>query len=346
MTCVSVILPNYNHEKYLEERIESILAQTFQDFELIIMDDCSTDQSIKVLEKYKYHPKVSQFIINKTNTGSTFSQWNYGVSLAKGKYIWIAESDDIAKENLLESLVLVLDKNPDVVLAYCQSLQIDEHRVINGSWYEWTKVFGEKNIFSEAFIMNGEEFIETYMLYRNVIPNASAVIFRKKTYNEVGGGLPLLRYTGDWYLWVKLLSKGNIFFSNKELNFFRRHQTSVIYKSVLNNSKPELVLKSNLMLNKFLLDFFTCFNNEKLRYKYYVLYRFSQANFLILSIMFMRFSLLIREKKNAELNNISIMYYVFILLGYYFYNLIRFIFKMKLLEKVYFYLGYFKVFSK
>lgn len=93
---VSVILPNYNHVVYLKERIESILNQTYQNFELILLDDCSADNSCDILNAYKEHPKVSALMLNEKNTGNTFLQWDRGIRLAKGKYVWIAESDDTA----------------------------------------------------------------------------------------------------------------------------------------------------------------------------------------------------------------------------------------------------------
>ena len=71
---VSVIVPNYNHAAYLRERLDSILNQTFQDFELILLDDCSTDASLLMLRDYATHPRVSQLVVNEKNTGSTFAQ--------------------------------------------------------------------------------------------------------------------------------------------------------------------------------------------------------------------------------------------------------------------------------
>ena len=73
---VSVIVPCYNHAPYLKQRIESILNQTYQNFELILLDDVSPDESAEILLSYKDHPKVSHCIINEKNSGSTFHQWN------------------------------------------------------------------------------------------------------------------------------------------------------------------------------------------------------------------------------------------------------------------------------
>ena len=78
---VSVIVPNFNHAPYLAQRIDSILAQTFADFELILLDDCSTDSSREVIERYREHPKVAHIVVNERNSGSTFAQWRRGLAL-------------------------------------------------------------------------------------------------------------------------------------------------------------------------------------------------------------------------------------------------------------------------
>ena len=104
---VSVVIPNYCHSKYLEQRIESVINQTYKNIEIIILDDCSPDEgaSKAVIEKYRNKPLISHIVYNEVNSGSTFKQWNKGIVLAKGELVWIAESDDFAKETMLEELV-------------------------------------------------------------------------------------------------------------------------------------------------------------------------------------------------------------------------------------------------
>ena len=101
----SVIIPNYNHAKYLEERIQSVLNQTYQNLELILLDDKSTDNSLEVINKYRDNPHVSQIVVNEHNSGSAFKQWHRGIELAIGELIWIAESDDYCSPTFLEVLV-------------------------------------------------------------------------------------------------------------------------------------------------------------------------------------------------------------------------------------------------
>lgn len=118
MPLVSVVVPNYNYARYLPERMESIFSQTFQDYEVILLDDCSTDNSKEIIEQYRNHPKVSAIVYNDQNSGSPFKQWRKGVEMAKGKYVWIAESDDSAKPEFLATGVNLLEENPEAVLAF------------------------------------------------------------------------------------------------------------------------------------------------------------------------------------------------------------------------------------
>src|ERR1700692_712779 len=128
---VSVIVPNYNHAGFLRQRLDSIFGQTFQDFEVILMDDCSADASRSIISEYANNSRVrTEF--NVENSGSTFKQWNKGVRLARGEYVWIAESDDYADELLLDELVSRLDSNPKTVFAYCRSGCVSEDGQIGG----------------------------------------------------------------------------------------------------------------------------------------------------------------------------------------------------------------------
>src|SRR5476649_961009 len=99
---VSVIIPNYNHEPYLEQRINSVLNQTYKNIEVIILDDNSTDSSRQVIERYRADTQIKHIVYNHTNSGSPFIQWKKGIDLAKGKYIWMAESDDYSDLTFLE----------------------------------------------------------------------------------------------------------------------------------------------------------------------------------------------------------------------------------------------------
>src|ERR1041384_7243968 len=100
MPAVSVIIPNYNHARYLRRRVESVLGQTYQDFEVILLDDGSTDDSRGIIASYEGDARVT-IAMNAANSGSVFKQWNKGVQMARGRYVWIAESDDYAGPGFL-----------------------------------------------------------------------------------------------------------------------------------------------------------------------------------------------------------------------------------------------------
>ena len=128
---VSVIIPNYNYANYIIERIDSVLMQTYPIYELIILDDCSPDNSVEVINKKieqikKEYPEIKiQFIINEKNSGGcVFKQWKKGFDAATGEFIWIAEADDSAENNFVEELVKPFDDS-EVVLSYCESARID-----------------------------------------------------------------------------------------------------------------------------------------------------------------------------------------------------------------------------
>lgn len=228
---VSVIIPNYNHAAYLQQRIETVLYQTLEPFEIIILDDCSTDNSVEIIETYvSKHPQI-KFIKNEVNSGSTFAQWNKGVSLAKGDLVWIAESDDMASSIFLQNNVSFFEKDEKIVLAYCQSNRINSSGIVTGSWKDFTDDL-DSTLFCKAFIIEGKEYIERFLIHRNTIPNASAVVFSKSAYEKSGGATSNLKNVGDWLTWIQILCYGKMAYSPLLLNEFRAHDESVIAKSI------------------------------------------------------------------------------------------------------------------
>ena len=189
---VSVIIPNYRHAPYLRERIDSVLNQTFQDFELILLDDCSPDDSREIILSYKDNPHVAHIVLNEENTGNTFIQWDRGVSLAQGKYIWIAESDDVAKPELLETLVRELEQRPQTAVAFCHSQMIDsESHPMALTWHR----HGSSG---RVEVYDGSWYLRHKMLVHNHIYNASMTVFAKSAFRSVPSAYQQYRYCGDW----------------------------------------------------------------------------------------------------------------------------------------------------
>ena len=230
---ISVIVPNYNHAPYLNRRIDSILNQTYQNFELIILDDKSNDNSKEIIEQYRSNPHISHIIYNEENTGSTFKQWNKGISLAQGEYIWLAESDDVADPELLQTLFNNINKDVEIVLSFCQSYQINGQGEITGDFIARTEDINPE-LFATEFVMDGKEFTSENLIYRNIIPNASAVLFKKEIFSKIGTASDKVSFSADWLLWMQILEYGKVIFSPRKLNYFRRHDKSWVISSITN----------------------------------------------------------------------------------------------------------------
>lgn len=223
-----MIIPNYNHEKYIKNRILSVLNQTFQDIELIILDDNSTDGSKDIIEQFRDHPKVSHIIYNSCNSGSTFRQWEKGFAYSKGEYIWIAESDDDCAPVFLESCLSHLENQPKVSLAFTDS------KFIDGDGAEIIRKFSLLSSILEKYMYSWKMLdfkrLVSRMLFRNIVINASAVVFRRRLLNQVES-CDKYRYCGDWLFWCSLVRGGNILFVDQKLNFFRQHLNKVTPKA-------------------------------------------------------------------------------------------------------------------
>jgi glycosyltransferase involved in cell wall biosynthesis len=224
---VSVILPNYNYSRFLDERIESILSQSMQDFELILLDDASTDNSTEVLEKYASHPKVSHYVVNSTNSGSPFAQWQKGVSLAKGKYIWIAEADDSSTPEFLEKSITTMEANPNVVLCFTGSKAIDQNgEPLQIDFTRLTTKRMQKRIGS-TLIHKGTDYIVHNMFWGCYVYNASATVFRRECSDaDMFAQSMRMRNSGDWLFWTKLMERGDVAEIYESLNIIRRHQNT------------------------------------------------------------------------------------------------------------------------
>jgi glycosyltransferase involved in cell wall biosynthesis len=229
MPSVSVIIPNYNHARFLSERIESVLQQSFTDFECIVLDDGSTDNSRGIIEGYAARDARIKFYPSQINSGSPFVQWNKGVQLAKHDLIWIAESDDSCDADLLASLVNIHLQNPGIGLAYCQSLKIDDAGNTTGSWDAFKDDL-DNDLFKVNFVMEGMDFISRFLIHKNVIPNASAVVFKKSVFDEAGGADESLATNSDWLCWLAMLVNHTVAFVAHPHNRFRFHADSVIAK--------------------------------------------------------------------------------------------------------------------
>lgn len=218
MPTVSVIIPNYNHARFLTQRVESVLEQSYQDFELILLDDCSSDGSREILESYRDNAHVSHIVYNDINSGSAFKQWNKGIALAKGEWIWIAESDDWADPQFLKTIVEGIKTHPKCGLAYCLSYMTDEE---GHPLWEITANDGIKKY-------DGKRFVTEKLVLTSTIMNVSSCVFRKELFKPEKQTLyEHMRLCGDWFFYMLLAEQTDVLKVRKPLNYCRRHGDNI-----------------------------------------------------------------------------------------------------------------------
>ena len=228
---VSVVVPNYNYARYLRERLDSIAAQTLPIFELIVLDDASTDNSAAVIETFLSAGTIPHvFVRNERNSGSAFAQWLRGVEIARGDLIWIAEADDLAEPEFLAEAVSAFD-TPGTAISYTESRQIDEHGQILSEHYLDYVADIDASKWTQPYRNDGRDEIASALFIKNTIPNVSGAVFRRDALlaamTENRDEILSYRNAGDWVTYLRVLEKGSLAFSPRALNTHRRHQGSV-----------------------------------------------------------------------------------------------------------------------
>ncbi|MCI0466489.1 MAG: glycosyltransferase [Beijerinckiaceae bacterium] len=221
-TAISVIVPNYNHARFLDERFESILRQRRKPDEIIFLDDGSDDNSLEIARNWQAKSPVP-FIIaaNEANSGSPVKQWMKGIELAAGGLIWIAESDDSSYPGFLAGLATAF-ADPDVVLAYCDSEVTGPEGELLSSTYRFYTGTLSKTKWLCGYVEDGAAEIANALAIKNTIPNVSAVLFRRAALVQSMSAAAGFRYCGDWAIYAACLQKGKIAYKPRALNMHRR----------------------------------------------------------------------------------------------------------------------------
>lgn len=222
MAIVSVIVPNYNHGQFLKQRIDSILDQTYQDFELILLDDASSDNSRDIIESYRGNDHVSHIVYNVNNGGTPFKQWDKGIELSRGEWIWIAESDDFADVLFLEVLMATVRKYPEVGFAFSSTFFVDSNGKIIGQNYN----NDPKN---SHCIHGSHSFIKDRLFIRNTIDNVSECLFKKELYcSEKKQLYEWMKLCGDWFFYVLLARQTDVLEIFPSLSYYRKHSFNTV----------------------------------------------------------------------------------------------------------------------
>ena len=227
MISFSVIIVTYNHAAYLEERIASVMAQTYPHFEVIFMDDASTDGSQTIIERYRHHLKVSHLRLNKTNNGYQSHNWQQAIQLAAHSWIWIAEGDDVADPQFLEKAAEVLS-NRQPALYYTDAYKLEEGKQktesllysrIKDSFFQtrhWNSDYGE----------DGHTELDSYHKYVCIVNNVSAAIFPRQAALEVLAHFPHKRFYSDWLFFAQLMERLPVQYVAKPMTGYRAYPQS------------------------------------------------------------------------------------------------------------------------
>lgn len=227
---ISVVVPNYNYSNYLYQRVYSILNQNYKIHELIILDDASKDNSLFYIKQIEQ--KISGFVnvkvvVNDINSGNAFSQWQKGINLATGDYVWVAEADDYAKKNFLNEVVSPLKKNNNIVISYADTGFIDSNGYITkNSLVDQIDIL-KTNHWNASYVNKGISEINCYSYLNCTIPNVSGTIIKKGNYDEIFESAKKFHQSGDWFTYLNILNLGDISYINKTLNYYRVHGNNI-----------------------------------------------------------------------------------------------------------------------
>lgn len=236
LSLVSIVVTSYNHAEYLPERMDSLLAQTYTNLEINVVDDCSTDDSVEVLAHYESDPRVRLTLL-KQNVGYA-QAGNLGVSLSKGEYIMFAECDDFSSPRHVETLMAALLANETAGVAFCRSNMVDSRGCVFGDDFAYRERSFKKLCTGNTLLPQKE--IRKFFLRSCVIPNMSSAIIRKRYIMQAGGFDSRYKACADWDFWCRLSRYCNFFYVTEPLNNFRTHSSTVRNTTVISSSVLEI----------------------------------------------------------------------------------------------------------
>ncbi|HLH07362.1 MAG TPA: glycosyltransferase [Terriglobales bacterium] len=213
---VSFVIPCYKLAHYLGECLESILSQSYKDFEILVMDDCSPDNTGEVVASFS-DPRI-RYIRNNPNLGH-LKNYNKGIELSRGEYVWLISADDkISKPYALERYLRVLDEHPEVGYAFCSSYSVVDGQLAEIEAYSVHAV--EDRIFS------GKMFLIGSLAKTNGVPAAAGMV-RRGCYQSLGV-FPLdLPYAGDWFLWCLFALHHDVAYFAEPMVEYRKHNLAM-----------------------------------------------------------------------------------------------------------------------
>ena len=247
---VSIIVPCYNHAPYLAKRLDTIYGQDYSNFEVILLDDCSTDDSRDILTSYQQRfAAITQCHFNTVNSGGVFHQWAKGLELATGELIWIAESDDFSSPNFLSELVRDF-RNPAVMIAFCRTLFVsgEQERVVWRSEHYLRDL--RLRIWRRRFTVSAHSLTRYAWATKNVIPNVSAAVFRHPRDLSLlqDPAWQSMRLCGDWVFYLALARGGLVAYSPNAINYYRQHELN----TSVNAQREQIYYREHYLVRDYL----------------------------------------------------------------------------------------------
>ena len=245
MPIVSIVIPTYNSSRYIGETISSILSQTFPDFEIIVVDDCSNDNTQDLIESI-HDPRIKYIKLNR-NHGGPSKPRNVGIKSSTGKYICFFDSDDIMMPNKLEKCIKFLNERSDIKFVFTDSYKIYE----NGNLYsetllkKYSLLNENKNKIKDDFWMLSSSKAFSILFYENYIPTSS-VILEKSVLDDVGLLDETLLNSDDRDLWYRITRKYDLGFVDLPLHKYRVRGSSVSKRGVVTALNRIKVLEKQL----------------------------------------------------------------------------------------------------
>ena len=197
---VSVLMTAYNRRAFIAEAIESVLAQTFEDFELIVVDDASADGTLAAAKTSTRDPRV-RLVCNERNLGD-YPNRNRAAGLARGRYLKYVDADDAILPDCLAVMVGAMERHPTAALGLCKA--------VDGRW-------------ELPAILSPREACREHFLHRSLLHNAPlSAIVRTEAFRAAGGFSPM-RYVGDVDLWLRLAARWPVVLIRGGLTWWRSH---------------------------------------------------------------------------------------------------------------------------
>lgn len=244
---ISIIMTSYNYEKYIREAIESVIAQSYKNWELIIIDDGSSDNSIEIIEQYVCKDSRVKLYTHKNNANKGIAESiKLGLKNANSEWIAFLESDDAWKSEYLEEIVKVMQNSPDIIFSIPEVVYESSQQSDSKSFLE--------DLYPKFFNVNESGFINNFgyiTTKTNLIPTFSTAVVKKELLEKCNFN-SLIKPCLDYYLWSQLTDK-KIYYINKKLAYWRVHENSYITKADNNkftNSVFKFIIYKNAVCSK------------------------------------------------------------------------------------------------